>query len=111
MFWEPMPSLQDMRTELMLSNNVTHWGTSPKLLTALKLSGSKRPDTLDSLRFLISSGSPLSSKVTWWFRDSFPSRVGLFSGSGGTDLVGGSKHFLDLLISARKLDFPQTTFG
>ncbi|KAH7037080.1 uncharacterized protein B0I36DRAFT_371786 [Microdochium trichocladiopsis] len=46
-------------------------------------------EPLESLRYVISSGSPLSSEVAHWFRDSFPKRVGLFSGSGGTDLVAG----------------------
>ncbi|KAH6999427.1 hypothetical protein EDB80DRAFT_754039 [Ilyonectria destructans] len=74
---------------LLEEQGVTHWGTSPKLLTALKQSGFTRSETLDNLRLVISAGSPLSSEISRWFRGIFPNRVGLFSGSGGTDLVGG----------------------
>ncbi|KAF5702007.1 acetoacetate ligase [Fusarium globosum] len=67
---------------------VTHWGTSPKLLAALKQSAHKQRFTLDSLQLVISSGSPLSPEIFRWFYNTFPGHVGLFSGSGGTDLVG-----------------------
>lgn len=64
------------------------------MLTALKQSGFTRSEALDNLRLVISAGSPLSSEISRWFRGIFPNRVGLFSGSGGTDLVGGSKYIL-----------------
>jgi hypothetical protein len=41
------------------------------------------------------SGSRLSKDVYEWFYQTFPGRVGLFSGSGGTDLVGASMLKLD----------------
>ena len=39
------------------------------------------------------SGSPLSTEVAVWFSNTFPERVGLFSGSGGTDMAGGGECF------------------
>ncbi|KAM5347513.1 hypothetical protein ACJ41O_010518 [Fusarium nematophilum] len=74
---------------LLEEQGVTHWGTSPKLLAALKQSGWKRTTRLESLQVVISSGSSLSPELFRWFYNTFPSEVGLFSGSGGTDLVGG----------------------
>jgi acyl-coenzyme A synthetase/AMP-(fatty) acid ligase len=50
---------------------------------------------LDDLQFVSISGSPLSKDMYQWFYQTFPGRVGLFSGSGGTDLVGGSMLKLD----------------
>ncbi|KAF9769515.1 hypothetical protein IL306_013063 [Fusarium sp. DS 682] len=73
---------------LLEQQGVTHWGTSPKLLAALKQSAHKQRFLLDSLQIVISSGSPLSPEIFRWFYDTFPGHVGLFSGSGGTDLVG-----------------------
>ncbi|KAF5701108.1 acetoacetate ligase [Fusarium mundagurra] len=74
---------------LLEHQGVTHWGTSPKLLTALKQSAHEQPFPLDSLQIVISAGSPLSPEIFRWFYNTFPESVGLFSGSGGTDLVGG----------------------
>ncbi|KAM5358690.1 hypothetical protein ACJZ2D_015081 [Fusarium nematophilum] len=82
----PSPASQ---IRLLEEQGVTHWGTSPKLLAALKQSGWKRTTRLESLQVVISSGSSLSPELFRWFYNTFPSEVGLFSGSGGTDLVGG----------------------
>jgi acetoacetyl-CoA synthetase len=46
---------------------------------------------LYSLQHVGSAGSPLSTELHEWFAANFPRNVGLFSGSGGTDLVGGSE--------------------
>ncbi|PNP79740.1 hypothetical protein FNYG_06833 [Fusarium nygamai] len=81
----PSPAHQ---IHLIEQQGVTHWGTSPKLLTALKQSAYKQVFPLDSLQIVISAGSPLSPEIFRWFYDTFPDSVGLFSGSGGTDLVG-----------------------
>ncbi|KAF5574290.1 acetoacetate ligase [Fusarium pseudoanthophilum] len=81
----PSPAHQ---IHLIEQQGVTHWGTSPKLLTALKQSAYKQVFPLESLQIVISAGSPLSSEIFRWFYDTFPNSVGLFSGSGGTDLVG-----------------------
>ncbi|KAJ4310572.1 hypothetical protein N0V84_010907 [Fusarium piperis] len=84
---------------LLEEQGVTHWGTSPKLLNALKQTGYKRTEALQNLRLVVSAGSPLSAETSRWFRDMMPSYVGLFSGSGGTDLVGGilSGNFLSTI--------------
>ncbi|KAH7161943.1 hypothetical protein B0J13DRAFT_632666 [Dactylonectria estremocensis] len=74
---------------LLEEQGVTHWGTSPKLLAALKQSGWNRTSALGNLQIVLSSGSSLSPELFRWFYEAFPSEVGLFSGSGGTDLVGG----------------------
>lgn len=70
---------------------MTHWGTSPKFLTALKQHGLREGKDLETLQHVASAGSPLSAELHQWFTAKFPKGVGLFSGSGGTDLVGGSK--------------------
>jgi acyl-coenzyme A synthetase/AMP-(fatty) acid ligase len=41
-----------------------------------------------------SAGSPLSAELHHWFASNFPAGLALFSGSGGTDLVGGSEYLL-----------------
>ncbi|KAF4443579.1 acetoacetate- ligase [Fusarium acutatum] len=81
----PSPAHQ---IHLIENQGVTHWGTSPKLLTALKQSAYKQVFPLDSLQIVVSAGAPLSPEIFRWFYDTFPNSVGLFSGSGGTDLVG-----------------------
>ncbi|KAJ4152092.1 hypothetical protein NW765_017601 [Fusarium oxysporum] len=92
----PSPAEQ---IRLLEEQGVTHWGTSPKLLAALKQSAWNKSLSLDDLQIVVSSGSPLSPELFRWFYDNFPRRVGLFSGSGGTDLVGGilSGNFLSPL--------------
>ncbi|KAF1813353.1 acetoacetyl-CoA synthetase-like protein [Eremomyces bilateralis CBS 781.70] len=82
----PTPSAQ---IELIKKQDVTHWGTSPKFLAALRRSGLPKDMDLPSLCHVGSAGSPLSAELHRWFADTFPAGVGLTSGSGGTDLVGG----------------------
>jgi hypothetical protein len=72
-------------------NRITHWGTSPKFLAALRQSGVQKNPKLDSLQVVSSAGSPLSTELYHWFYNSFPKHIALNSGSGGTDLVGGSE--------------------
>ncbi|RSL37986.1 hypothetical protein CEP53_015291 [Fusarium sp. AF-6] len=74
---------------LLEEQGVTHWGTSPKQLSALRQSGWERTSALESLEVVISAGSSLSPQLYRWFYTAFPSEIGLFSGSGGTDLVSG----------------------
>ena len=57
-------------------------------ITATGLSSTKLP--FQSLQSMNSAGSPLTAELNRWVYQSFPSRVGLFSGSGGTDLMEGS---------------------
>jgi acetoacetyl-CoA synthetase len=84
----PTPKYQ---LDIIEDQGITHWGTSPKYLAALKQRFSGSISKLDSLLFTSVSGSPLSAEICDWFYTKFPARVGLFSGSGGTDLIGGSK--------------------
>ncbi|KAL6228797.1 hypothetical protein BDW75DRAFT_250600 [Aspergillus navahoensis] len=75
---------------LVEQQKVTNWGTSPKFLSSLRASGfSSSSFSLDSLQIVHTTGSNLSSELAEWFYATFPRRIGLFSGSGGTDLVGG----------------------
>ena len=69
------------------------YGTSPKFLAALKGSmpnDHKKLPVLAALQCVSSAGSPLSHEIYNWFRATFPLRVPLVSGSGGTDLCAGS---------------------
>ncbi|KAH7147309.1 hypothetical protein DER46DRAFT_473628, partial [Fusarium sp. MPI-SDFR-AT-0072] len=77
----PSPAAQ---IGLLEEQEVTHWGISPKFLTALKQSGWKGPSALESLQVVVSAGSFLSPELFRWFYDNFPPEIGLFSGSGGT---------------------------
>jgi acyl-coenzyme A synthetase/AMP-(fatty) acid ligase len=56
----------------------------------------QKPPELDSLETVVSAGSPLSPELYQWFYNTFPKHIVLNSGSGGTDLVGGSKCVLIL---------------
>lgn len=99
----PVPTLFTCDDALLIDpltkvlQRVTHWGTSPKFLTALKQDGLPADMKLDCLQHVASAGAPLSVKLHQWFATSFPTNIGLFSGSGGTDLVGGSKSKIQLL--------------
>lgn len=81
----------DQRLTYEFPTRVTHWGTSPKFLTTLKQHGLPAEMNLESLQHVGTAGSPLSIELHEWFAANFPKSVGLFSGSGGTDLVGGSE--------------------
>jgi acyl-coenzyme A synthetase/AMP-(fatty) acid ligase len=71
--------------------SVTHWGTSPKFLRTIKQENLHDCLDLKDLRYVLSAGSPLTADIYPWFYDFFPKSVGLFNGSGGTDVVSGSK--------------------
>lgn len=74
----------------MIVYSVTIWGTSPKFLSALKKCNIPSDLEVDCLQIVASSGAPLTPELYTWFYENFPRRIGLWSGSGGTDLVGGS---------------------
>lgn len=82
---------------LTLPYSVTHWGTSPKFLAALKQASMGTRADLPDLEITISAGSPLSEDISTWFARAFPPQVGLLSGSGGTDLVASSQFFRQLV--------------
>lgn len=68
---------------------ITHFGTSPKYLAAVKKGDylPKAHNQLDSLRALLSTGSPLSEELFEWVYDSVKSDLQLSSISGGTDII------------------------
>lgn len=46
---------------------------------------------LTSLQATLTSGAALSTETFEWFYNTFPKRVALQNGSGGTDMLGGSE--------------------
>lgn len=70
---------------------MTTWGTSPKFLAVLRQYGIPKGSTPGSLRHVHSAGAPLSGEIFDWFYSNFAKDVSLIKGSGGTDLVAGSK--------------------
>jgi acetoacetyl-CoA synthetase len=71
--------------------SVTHWGTSPKFLGTLMRDLNGPLPSLAALQTVLVSGSALSEELCDWFYTVFPKEVGLHNGSGGTDMLGGSK--------------------
>ena len=69
---------------------VTHFGTSPKFLSACNNAGLIPRDVSDltSLKSVLSTGSPLVSEQYDWVYDNIKSNVLLSSISGGTDILG-----------------------
>lgn len=72
--------------------SITHWGTSPKFLGTLMRDLHGLPPKVSSLQAVLVSGSALSAEICDWFYTVFPRSVGLFNGSGGTDMLGCSKY-------------------
>ncbi|KAI1504476.1 hypothetical protein F5X99DRAFT_15882 [Biscogniauxia marginata] len=85
----PLHPTGEYQVKLLEEQKVTHWGTSPKFLAALRHRGLSQLPKADGLQMVISAGSPLSAEIFDWFYSKFPKRVGLINGSGGTDLVAG----------------------
>lgn len=69
---------------------VTHFGTSAAHLHACMRIGMKPRDlvALESLRCILSTGSPLAPEAFAWVYDAVKTDVHLASISGGTDIVG-----------------------
>ncbi|MGI9018923.1 MAG: acetoacetate--CoA ligase [Euzebya sp.] len=69
---------------------VTHFGTSPKFLSACEKDGlvPAREADLSALRSVLCSGAPLNPEQFDWVYDHVASDVHLASVSGGTDLIG-----------------------
>ncbi len=76
--------------ELVEEERITHFGTSPKFLGAVQKAGYCPRDhhNLQSLRAILSTGSPLSEELFDWVYASVSDQMPLMSISGGTDLVG-----------------------
>ena len=69
---------------------VTHFGTSPKFLSACSNIGliPKDISDLSNLKAVLSTGSPLVSEQYDWVYDNINSDIQLSSISGGTDIIG-----------------------
>lgn len=92
LLYEGSPSYPDLQTlwQMAEKEKITHFGTSPKFLTACEkgeISPKKRFD-LPSLRALLSTGSPLSVENFQWVYQNVRSDLHLASISGGTDIIG-----------------------
>jgi len=70
-------------------NKITVFGTSPKYLSIFGKQGiiPKEKYKLDSLRAILSTGSPLPEETFKWVYDNVKSDLQLSSISGGTDIV------------------------
>jgi acetoacetyl-CoA synthetase len=69
---------------------VTHFGTSPKFLSACEKAGLRPREEADlsGVRAVLSTGSPLNPEQFDWVYDAVGDHVHLASVSGGTDLIG-----------------------
>ena len=69
--------------------SITHFGTSPKFLGTVKKEGfsPKNHHKLNSLRIILSTGSPLTRDLFSWVYSEVAS-VALMSIAGGTDIIG-----------------------
>jgi acetoacetyl-CoA synthetase len=90
--YDGSPLAPDARRLLRLieRDRISIFGTSPRYLSALEKAGiePRREASLDSLRTLISTGSPLNPAQFAWVYRAFPPDLHLTSISGGTDLIG-----------------------
>ena len=69
---------------------ITHFGTSPKFLSACSNSGTQpnKVADLSKLSSVLSTGAPLVAEQFDWVYDNISSEVHLASISGGTDIIG-----------------------
>ncbi|MEX0657608.1 MAG: acetoacetate--CoA ligase [Egibacteraceae bacterium] len=90
--YDGAPTHPDIGTlwRLVERARVTHFGTSPRFLTANERAGVRPADLADlsSLRMVLSTGSPLSPEQFDWVYANVRADVPLASVSGGTDLIG-----------------------
>ncbi|MEZ7853094.1 MAG: acetoacetate--CoA ligase [SAR324 cluster bacterium] len=89
--YDGAPGFPDMGRmwHLIDDQRITHFGTSPKFLGAVNKAGysPKANHRLDSLRAILSTGSPLPADLFSWVYEEVAS-VALMSVAGGTDIVG-----------------------
>ncbi len=71
------------------AEKITHFGTSAKFIDAIIKAGlePKKSHSLDSVRLLASTGSPLAPDAFSWVYDNIKTDVQLASIAGGTDLM------------------------
>ena len=79
----------DVLLDALEEENISVFGVGAKYIDALEKAGKKPSDThrLDSLRTLLSTGSPLSRHSFQWVYEVFKSDLCLSSISGGTDII------------------------
>ncbi|MBL4824092.1 MAG: acetoacetate--CoA ligase [SAR324 cluster bacterium] len=89
--YDGAPAFPDMSRmwRLIDDQRITHFGTSPKFLGAVNKAGysPKENHQLDSLRAILSTGSPLPADLFSWIYAEVASVV-LMSVAGGTDIAG-----------------------
>ena len=89
--YDGAPGFPDMGRmwRLIDDQRITHFGTSPNFLGAVKKADYSPKDNhqLDSLRVILSTGSPLPADLFSWVYEKVAS-VALMSIAGGTDIVG-----------------------
>jgi len=75
--------------DLIDDQHITHFGTSPKFLSTVKKEGfsPKNNHKLDSLKVILSTGSPLTRDLFSWVYSEV-ANVKLMSIAGGTDIIG-----------------------
>ena len=80
----------DILWKMAAEEKLTHFGTSPKFLTACEKAGVTpgKSHDLSGLRTVLSTGSPLSVENFQWVYQNVKQDLHLASISGGTDLIG-----------------------
>ncbi|CVK95413.1 related to acetoacetyl-CoA synthetase [Fusarium mangiferae] len=84
----PLHPKSSQQLRFLEEQGITHWGTSPKFLGTLMRDLHGLTPQVSSLQVVLVSGSALSAEICDWFYTVFPRSVGLFNGSGGTDMLG-----------------------
>jgi len=79
----------DILWEKIQQNKISIFGTSPKYLSIFQKQGfiPKQKYNLDSLRAILSTGSPLSEETFKWVYKNIKADLQLSSISGGTDII------------------------
>ncbi|MDN5910260.1 MAG: acetoacetate--CoA ligase [Brevibacterium sp.] len=82
---------EDRHLQICSDEEVTMFGTGAAILSRIERSGTIPSDLypMDSLRSILSTGSPLPSSTWTWVYDSINSDIRLGSDSGGTDIASG----------------------
>lgn len=75
---------------LAAEEKVTHYGTSPKFLSACEKQGlvPREVADLSAFKAVMSTGAPLNAEQFDWVYANVASNIGLASVSGGTDIIG-----------------------
>ena len=88
--YEGSPSYPSLNNFLKMIDreDITHWGTSPKFLRALKDSGYDNNYELKSLKTILSTGAPLLPEQFDFIYDKIKDDTRISSICGGTDILG-----------------------